>query len=38
VVDGDAAFAHHFLKLAIADAVAAVLTNRPENDLVRDSA
>src|SRR5512144_1199688 len=33
VVDGDAALAHHLLELAIADAVAAVPTNRPENDL-----
>jgi hypothetical protein len=33
MVDGDAPLAHHFLELAIADAVAAVPTNRPENDL-----
>src|SRR5512133_345776 len=33
VVDGDAPLAHHFLELAIADAVTAVPTNRPENDL-----
>jgi hypothetical protein len=33
VVDRDASLAHHLLELAIADAVAAVPTNRPENDL-----
>src|SRR5512132_1355535 len=33
VVDGDAPLVHHFLELAVADAVAAVPTNRPENDL-----
>ena len=33
MVDGDAPLAHHFLKLTIADAVATVPANRPENDL-----
>jgi hypothetical protein len=38
VVDGDAAFAHHFLKVPVADAVAAVPADAEQDDLGRKPA